>query len=68
MATKRKTKKNFSEMEIEVLIDEVDGRKGILFGSHSTGISNKRKGSEWLSVAAAVNAASATERAVSEMK
>ena len=64
----KQKKRNFSETEIEVLTDEVDGRKGILVGSHSTGISNKRKGSEWLSVATAVNAASATERAVSEIK
>ena len=39
----RKAKKrNYSDTEVEVLVSEVDLRKDILFGSHSTGITNKR--------------------------
>ena len=51
---KRAKKIHFSETEIEVLVGEVEGRKDVLFGGHS-GITNKRKSSEWQQVSAAVN-------------
>lgn len=60
MAGRRK--RNFTEAEIGVLVGEVEARKGILFGGHSSGVTNKRKTTEWQHVVAAVNSASATER------
>ena len=43
-----KTRKgNFTAAEIAVLVGEVEARKNILFGDHSSGIINKRKTSEW---------------------
>ena len=41
MAEKRKG--NFSETKTEVLVDEVEARKSILFGGYSSGITNKEK-------------------------
>ncbi len=42
-AIETKAKKwNFSDTEIEVLVTEVDKRQIILFGSHSSGITNKK--------------------------
>lgn len=38
---------NFSETEIKVLVSEEEERKGILFGGHSSGITNKKKCVEW---------------------
>ncbi|MDG2555484.1 SANT/Myb-like DNA-binding domain-containing protein [Vibrio parahaemolyticus] len=64
-ATRRK--RNFSETEIEVLVDEVSARRETLFGGHSSGITNKRKATEWHAVATAVSAAG-TERSVAEIK
>ncbi|XP_054868348.1 t-SNARE domain-containing protein 1-like [Amphiprion ocellaris] len=66
MAEKRKG--NFSETEIEVLVDEMEARKSILFGGHSSGITNKRKGTEWQQVVTSVNSVSSTERTVAEVK
>ena len=37
---------NFTDCEIEVLTTEVEARKCVLFGSLSSGISNKRKSAE----------------------
>jgi len=36
-------KKNFTEGELEVLLSEVEARKNVLFGTLSSGISNKLK-------------------------
>ena len=64
----RKAKKqNYSDTEVEVLVSEVDLRKDILFGSHSTGITNKRKCTEWNSVTAAVNAVSSKDGTVADI-
>ncbi|XP_049426784.1 t-SNARE domain-containing protein 1-like [Epinephelus fuscoguttatus] len=60
--------RNFTVTEIEVLVGEVEARKIILFGGHSSGITNKRKTSEWQHVVTAVNGVSATERSVAEVK
>ncbi len=43
MATRAKKPQNFAEAEIDVLVSEVENRKNILFGSHSSGVTNKRK-------------------------
>lgn len=67
METKTK-KRNFTDTETEVLVSEVDQRKVILFGSHSSGITNKKKCVEWQHVTAAVNAVGSTNRTVPEIK
>ncbi|CAL8388280.1 unnamed protein product [Boreogadus saida] len=59
MAGQRKAKKrNFTEVEVETLVGEVEARKEILFGGHGIGITNIKKQNEWQHVAAAVNAVS----------
>lgn len=43
-------KRNFTHCEVEVLVRKVDTPKGMLFGGHSTGITNAKKlqsGSVW---------------------
>ncbi len=61
-------KRNFSDTEIEVLVTEVDKRQVILFGSHSSGITNKKKYVEWQHVAAALNEVGSVNRTVPDIK
>lgn len=61
-------KRNFSEAKIEVLVSEVDERKAILFGGHSSGITNKKKCLEWQHITAAVNAVASANRTVPDVK
>ena len=43
----RKAKKrNFTEVEVETLVGEVEARKVVLFGDHGIGITNNKKQSE----------------------
>lgn len=67
MESKSKTR-NFSEAEIEVLVSEVDERKAILFGGHSSGITNLKKYLEWQHITAAVNAVASANRTVPDVK
>ncbi|XP_049913336.1 t-SNARE domain-containing protein 1-like [Epinephelus moara] len=62
------SKMDFTENEIEVLVREVEARKIILFGGHRSGVTNKRKTSEWQHVVTAVNSVSATVRSVAEVR
>ncbi|KAJ8278248.1 hypothetical protein GJAV_G00085550 [Gymnothorax javanicus] len=61
-------KKNFSNREIEVLLEEVERRRYILLSGVSVGISRKRKRMEWQRVCAAVNAAGSANRTTPEVK
>lgn len=45
--TKINKKRNFTEMEIEVLVGEVEARREILFGGQSSGVTNKQNPCEW---------------------
>ena len=43
----RKSKKrNFTEVEVETLVGEMEARKVVLFGGHGIGIANNKKQSE----------------------
>ena len=65
----RKAKKrNFTEVEVETLVGEMEARKVVLFGGQGIGIANNKKQSEWQHVAAAVNSVSGTERTVPGLK
>ena len=44
----RKAKKqNFTEVEVETLVGEMEARKVVLFGGYGIGITNNKKQSEW---------------------
>ena len=65
----RKAKRrNFTEVEVETRVGEVEARKVVLFGGHGIGIANNKKQSEWQHVAAAVNSVSGTECTVPGLK
>ncbi|KAE8284740.1 Nuclear apoptosis-inducing factor 1 [Larimichthys crocea] len=64
----RGKKRNFTESELEVLINEVETRREILFGTLSTGVNTKRKRREWEHVCEAVNAVGSEQRTESELK
>ncbi|XP_027132538.1 nuclear apoptosis-inducing factor 1-like [Larimichthys crocea] len=64
----RGKKRNFTESELEVLINEVEMHREILFGTLSTGINAKRKRREWEHVCEAVNAVGSEQRTESELK
>ena len=65
----RKSKKrNFTEVEVETLVGEVEARKVVLFGGHGIGIANNKKQSERQHVAAAVNFVIGRQRTVPELK
>ena len=55
-------KRNFTEVEVETLVGEMEARKVVLFGSHRIGITNNKKQSEWQHVTAAVNSVSSKDR------
>ena len=38
---------HFSDCEIEMLVEEIEARKKVLFGSHGAGFTNKRTFFEW---------------------
>jgi hypothetical protein len=38
---------NFTEVELETLVGELESRKVVLFGRHRIGITNNNKQSEW---------------------
>ncbi|KAL6473318.1 hypothetical protein MHYP_G00195060 [Metynnis hypsauchen] len=76
--SKRGKKRNFTECEVETLLNEVEVRKKCLFGALSSGplssgplssgITAKRKRSEWDSVCEAVNAVGSEQRTLAEIK
>ncbi|XP_063072725.1 nuclear apoptosis-inducing factor 1-like [Engraulis encrasicolus] len=64
-----KTKKrNFTDCEVEVLIDEVTDRRQTLFGGQSSGVTNSKKAYEWQHVTDAVNAVASQGRTMAEIK
>lgn len=67
-ASGKTKKRNFTDCEVEVLIDEVAQRRVVLFGGHSTGITNAKKACEWQRVTDAVNAVASQGRTMPEIK
>ena len=67
-STEKSKKRNFTEVEVETLVGEVEARKVVLFGGHGIGITNNKKLSECQHVAAAQNSVSGMERTVPELK
>ncbi len=65
---KKNKKRSFSDTDVEVLVGEVETRKKILFGGHSSGVTNKKKHNELQHVAAAVNQVSVMERTMPQVK
>ena len=61
-------KRNFNESELEVLLNEVETRRAVLFGSLSSGINTKKKKFEWECVCEAVNAVGSEQRTPTEIK
>ena len=55
-------------MEVDVLVDEVEQRQTVLFGAHSTGVTNAKKTCAWQHVADAVNAVASQGRTMAEVK
>ena len=66
MSTKAK-KENWKADEIDVLLERVDKRQAILFGKHSSFVSNDRIKVQWQEITNGVNAVSNTERTVDEV-
>lgn len=67
MAPKTK-KKNFTCLEIEVLLTEIHKRKAVIFSSVSSGIKGPAKGKEWEKITSPVNAVSSVGRTATEIK
>lgn len=66
---KRARKKNFTNTELEILVNEVESNQQILFSSFTAGgITNKRKNAAWENVTNAVNSVGSEERTVPEIK
>ena len=66
---KRAKKQNFSNAEMETLVNEVESNQKIIFGSLSAGgVTNKRKIAAWENVTDAVNSVGSEVRTLSEIK
>ena len=65
---KRAKKQNFSNAEMETLVNEVESNQKIIFGSLSAGgVTNKRKIAAWENVTDAVNSVGSEVRTPSEV-
>ncbi len=53
-----KRRGNFTTEEVEILLNEVDRRKSVLFAKFSNNITNQLKIKHWTQIAAKVNACS----------
>ena len=60
----QKKKTNFTNSEMETLVEEVAARKSVLFGSHSTVVTNTRKQQKWEQETSSIKALSTAGRTV----
>lgn len=65
---KKKRKKNFSQEELTVLVDEVNEHKKVLFEKFSDTLTNEKKEKYWRQIALKINAVSLVERSVDEIR
>ena len=68
MAPRGRKQKNFTSAEIEVIIEEVEKRKSILFRSVTAGVKMQNKNDAWVLITKAVNAVSPEVRTVAQVK
>ncbi|KAK0152986.1 t-SNARE domain-containing protein 1 [Merluccius polli] len=61
-------KRNVTESELEIVVNDVEPRREILFGTLSAGINMKRKRNEWERVCEAVNAVGSEQRTHIQVK
>ncbi|KAI2646901.1 Myb-related transcription factor, partner of profilin [Labeo rohita] len=61
-------KKNFSELELDVLITQVQSNQLVLFGSLKSGIKGSQKNAVWNEITAAVNSVDDVNRTSVEVK
>ena len=61
-ATVRIKKKNYSENEVQALLNGVEKKKRIIFASTTAGIHNPDKAGAWKVIAQQVNAVSSVQR------
>ena len=61
-------KKNWSGTEVEVVLQEVEKNKNVLFSSVQKGIKGPQKTKIWAEITAAVNIISGEFRAVADVK
>lgn len=67
-AQQTKRKRNFSNSEVEVLLQEITRRKKVIFSSVSPGYTNTHKKEAWEAVTHAVDAVSGEGRTIEEVK
>ncbi|XP_016098986.1 nuclear apoptosis-inducing factor 1-like isoform X2 [Sinocyclocheilus grahami] len=65
-AKKRKT--NFSEREVEIIVEEMEKQKHILVNHYNAGVTHIAKNSAWVEILKRVNAVSTCQRELAEVK
>ncbi|XP_016426350.1 myb-related transcription factor, partner of profilin-like isoform X1 [Sinocyclocheilus rhinocerous] len=65
-AKKRKT--NFSEREVEIIVEEMEKQKHILVNHFNAGVTHIAKNSAWVEILKRVNAVSTCQRELAEVK
>ncbi|XP_058640705.1 nuclear apoptosis-inducing factor 1 isoform X2 [Onychostoma macrolepis] len=65
-AKKRKT--NFSEREVEIIVEEMEKQKHILVNHFNAGVTHIAKNSAWMEILKRVNAVSTCQRELAEVK
>ncbi len=65
-AKKRKT--NFSEREVEIIVEEMEKQKHILVNHFNAGVTHIAKNSAWMDILKRVNAVSTCQREHAEVK
>ncbi|XP_052694429.1 nuclear apoptosis-inducing factor 1-like [Crassostrea angulata] len=64
---KKERKKNFSAKEIEILVEEVEKNRAILFASHKDVNTNQKKNKCWKDICSLINSVSVQERSPAEI-
>ena len=68
MAPRGRKQKNFTSAEIEVIIEEVEKRKSILFRSVTAGVKMQNKNDAWVCITEAANAVSQVKKTWFDIK
>lgn len=64
---KKERKKNFSAREVEILVEEVEKKKSILFAPHKDVNTNQRKNNCWKDICGVINSIGIQERTSAEI-
>lgn len=67
-STAKKRKMNFSEREVEIIVEEIEKQKHTLVNHFNAGVTHMAKNNAWLEIVRRVNAVTTCPRELAEVK